>query len=207
MLRKSQSKKEQKTKSSSQYSKHYATKEFNIESIKEDGQISSIKIDEKVMIRRRGTCNNTIYYFHCCNERKSNIKCPAQCRICLPINKDSKADIMKVHNQKCLKQSEDPEESGSQDQSNELSHQNKIEDLESSPTYAKDETQELIENEINLIVSQEPEITEKELRKRLEIKFGEKKLPNLKQLQTKINTLRNKLGVTSLDYVRKKKKN
>jgi len=51
--------------------------------------------------------------------------------------------------------------------------------LDSSP--AKDDSQELIEQEINFIVSQEPEITEKELRNHLQIKFGEKKITRNKK--------------------------
>jgi len=74
--------------------------------------------------------------------------------------------------------------------------------LQITPT--KDDSEDLINKEIFIIVSQEPEITEKELRQRLELIFEGKKLPKVKALDNKINSIRTKLGTTSLDFVRKK---
>ena len=191
--------------SQNNYAKHYSKKDFTVESFRKDGQISSIEIDGHILIKRRDYQN--IYYFCCQNERKKDLMCPAQCRVCLPITKDSKAEMMEEHSLVCQarkKKLDDDDDKLDDLGKKEIKKSRSQESLPSSPI--KDDTDELINKEIYCIVSQEPEITEKELRTRLESKFNEKKLPKTKALDNKINAIRTKLGTTSLDYVWKKNK-
>ena len=190
------------------YEKHYTQKDYILKSTNTDGSLYSVEVDGKVLVRRRDSTDKQIYYLYCINERRSRINCPCHFRICLPIRASSKVELMRDHNSACLKQDEEETEDDNDLEEEKSTRREKSTDSNSSclTSPGKDDSSELIDREVEIIVTQEPEITEKELRSRLELRFKTKKLPSVRELEKKITRLRRKLGTNTLDYVRRKDK-